>query len=65
MEILDGVFYVLAGWRFLLAPDFRRRTLQRWQRESGLQVMQDVAGGIAGIFFSILVPLFVWWHMQT
>lgn len=64
MEILDGVFYVLAGWRFLLVPGFRRRTLQRWQHESGLQVMEDVVGGIAGVVFSVLLPLFVWWQLR-
>jgi len=64
MEILDGVYYLLAGWRFLLLPGFRRRTLKRWNDQSGMEVMQEIVGGVTGVVVSILLPLFLWWQFR-
>lgn len=63
IEALGIVTYLLAGWLFLLWPEFRRRTLARWSGESGLSVMQDVIGGVASVVLSLLLPLLVWWQL--
>ena len=63
-EALDVVAHAFAGWRFLLSPAFRRRTLARWSNESRLQMMQDIVGAIGSMVFSVLLPLFVWWQLK-
>lgn len=69
IELVDtalyGVSYVFAGWRFLLSPGFRTATHQRWESMRQMEIAQDIAGGIAGVVFSILIPLFVWWAMRS
>jgi hypothetical protein len=65
IEILGVVTHVAAGWLFLLSPTYRGRTLSRWHDESGLQVMQDVVGGVTGMLLSVLLPVFVWWQLKT
>ena len=64
IEVLEIVSHTFARWRFLISPDFRRRTLSRWSRESGLQVMQDIAAAAGGVLLSVLLPLFVWWQLR-
>jgi hypothetical protein len=54
--------YPLAGWLFIFSPAFRRRTEERWANESRMQVMADVVGGVAGVVFSVLIPVFIWWQ---
>lgn len=63
-EILDVVAHTFVGWWFLLSPAFRRRTLSRWSEQSGLQVMQDIVGAVAGMLLSVLLPLFLWWQLR-
>jgi hypothetical protein len=64
IEVVDLVAHTLAGWRFLLSPVFRRRTLSRWSKESGLQVMEDIVGAVGDMLVSVLLPLFVWWQLR-
>ena len=64
IEILDGVAHTFAGWRFLISPAFRQRTLSRWSEQSGLKVMQDIVGALAGMLLSVLLPLFLWWELR-
>jgi hypothetical protein len=61
---LYGVSYVFAGWRFLISARFRESTHKRWESMRQMEIAQDVAGGVAGVMFSILLPLFVWWSMR-
>lgn len=63
--LLEYLAYPLAGWWFVLSPTFRRRTAERWATQSGMRVMQDVVGGVAGVVFSVLVPVFVWWQFAA
>jgi hypothetical protein len=63
--VLFGVSYVFAGWRYLLSSSFRAATGKRWESMRQMEIAGDIAGGVAGVVFSILLPLFAWWSMRS
>ena len=65
--LADALFWLaeflargLVGWRFLLSPGYRARTLARWQTESGAQVAIEVTGGAAGVLLTLLATWGAW-----
>ena len=64
IELLGGLAYIFAGWRFLLSSRFRESTEARWATMRQMEVAQDIIAGAAGVVGSILVPLFLWWALR-
>ena len=66
IELFDWVWAGIAGWRYLVSPSFRRETHERWKRQSAGRVFLDIACGIAGVAFTlvvlyVIVSLFAGW----
>jgi len=66
LEFVDWIRAGFAGWRYLVSVSFRRETHMRWKQASTVRVLWDVACGVAGIAFtllvvSVVVSLFAGW----
>jgi hypothetical protein len=44
-----------AGWRFLFIPSYRQQIMSGWRFERWYYVAWDIACGLAGIAFSLLI----------
>ena len=42
----------LAGWKYLVSPDFRAKTNAAWERESGLEIGVQIASAAVGALIS-------------
>jgi hypothetical protein len=44
-----------AGWRFLFVPSYRQKIISSWKFERWYYIAWDIACGLAGIVFSLLI----------
>ena len=44
-----------AGWRFIFMPSYRQQIISGWRFERWYYVTWDIACGLAGIVFSLLI----------
>ena len=44
-----------AGWRFIFMPSYRQQIISGWRFEHWYYVTWDIACGLAGIVFSLLI----------
>lgn len=48
---------ILQGWLYALSPRFRREVHARWERQTQMQKMADVTGGVFGVVSSLALVL--------
>lgn len=68
VPFIDGILWLLAcvfaGWRFVLSPRYRAAKTNEWRKQSQMDVLQEIVGGLTGIVMSVLVPVVVWWSLR-
>lgn len=59
LELLEIAVYAFGGWLYLLSPDFRKQTHNRWRFESRLGIAFEMFEAILGMAVSVGVAGFL------
>jgi hypothetical protein len=54
-ELIQWLRASIAGWKYLLSKEYRRKTHVKWQSYSKLKIIWQIICGIVGLLFSFLV----------